>query len=282
MHVRTRTAVVAAIAVGAGAAAIGVAVGTAGPSVSFTNVPNANTKAAGYSRPNLLSPELQEIVWAQGSNPVENPGNGISTYGYDDGAPFVPIAGGSPGAITLPGAAQPPGQIEARKTEPDKNTYLVLKGQKGADPNYNYGTHFLYQGHELGAPGYITRVNLDADGPHRVTLLATQDTDGNNLPNIDGSTWDPWAQRLLFTSEAGPNAQGESQGGVWQATLGVPSTVVNLSALPRPRRLRGNPERRSRQPVTTSRTSADRTSARRRHAGPTASSTASCRRIPPT
>jgi hypothetical protein len=74
----------------------------------------------------------------------------------------------------------------------------------------------------------VTRINLDADGPHRVTLLATQDTDGKNLPTIDGSTWDPWAQRLLFTSEAGPNGQGESQGGVWQATLAVPSTLVNL------------------------------------------------------
>jgi hypothetical protein len=224
---RLRKPAVATIALGAvvGVAALGVAAGTAGPAVSFTNVPAANTKSPGYSRPNGLSPELQELAWAQGSTPVENPSNGISFYGYDDGAPLVPVAGGGPGSITLPGAAQPPGQIEARKTEPDKNTYLVLKGQKGADPNYDYGTHFLYQGHELGAPGYITRVNLDADGAHRVTLLATKDTDGANLPNFDGSTWDPWAQRLLFTAELG------TSGGVWQGTLGVPSTVVNLQRL---------------------------------------------------
>ena len=222
MQVGTRAILLAVATAAVGAAAIGVTTGAAGPSVSFTNVAVANTKVAGYSRPNLLSPQLQEIVWAQGSNPVENPDNGISAYGYDDGAPFVPVAGGAPGALTLPGAAQPPGQSEARKTEPDKNTYLVLKGQKGADPNYNYGTHFLYQGHETGAPGYITRINLDADGAHRVTLLATKDTDGSNLPNFDGSTWDPWAQRLLFTAELG------TSGGVWQATLGVPSTAVNL------------------------------------------------------
>jgi hypothetical protein len=221
MHVRTRAALGVALAVGVGMAVIGVAVGTAGPSVSFTNVPAANTKVAGYSRPNLLSPELQEIIQAQGSNLVENPSNGVVAYGYDDGAPFVPLpAGTPPGGITLPG-------VEARKTEPDKNTYLVLNGQKGADSNYDYGTHFLYQGHEGGSPGYVTRVNLDADGAHRVTLLATKDTDGNNLPTIDGSTWDPWAQRLLFTSEAGPSA-GVSKGGVWQGTLGVPSEVVNL------------------------------------------------------
>jgi len=222
MRVSTRAVVAAALVTGVGAAAIGVAAGTAGPAVSFTNVPSATTKAPGFSRTTVLSPQLQQIAWAQGSTPVENPSNGISAYGYDDGAPYVPVAGGAPGAITLPGNAQPPGHSEARKTEPDKNTYLVLKGQKGADQNYDYGTHFLYQGHETGAPGYITRINLDADGAHRVTLMATKDTDGNNLPNFDGSTWDPWAQRLLFTAELGSN------GGVWQATLGVPSTAVNL------------------------------------------------------
>jgi hypothetical protein len=75
---------------------------------------------------------------------------------------------------------------EAQKTEPDKNTYLVLKGQTGADPGYDYGTHFLFQGHEVGAaiPGstlrqsLITRINLDADSAHRVTLMASQDSQG--------------------------------------------------------------------------------------------------------
>src|SRR5207247_666384 len=71
--------------------------------------------------------------------------------------------------------------VEATKTEPDKNTYLVLEGQTGADANYNYGTHFLFQGHENGVTkdgkqmGYFTRVNLDADEPHRVTLMADHD-----------------------------------------------------------------------------------------------------------
>ena len=52
-----------------------------------------------------------------------------------------------------------------------------LKGLKGADPSYDYGTHFLFQGHETGSPGYVTRVNLDADTAHRVTLLATLPND---------------------------------------------------------------------------------------------------------
>jgi hypothetical protein len=99
----------------------------------------------------------------------------------------------------------------------------VLDGQTGADPGYDYGHHFLFQGHEAGSPGYITRVNLDADRDHRVTLLASKDSAGVDLPEIDGSTWDPFARRLLFTSEDSTN------GGVWQATLGVPSTVDDLT-----------------------------------------------------
>ena len=164
----------------------------------------------------MLSPELQEIAWAQGSTSLENGIAGVvKAYGYDDNGPFVPVVGAASGGnLTLAGGAA----LEAQKTEPDKNTYLVLQGQKGADPNYDYGTHFLFQGHEAGSPGYITRINLDADGAHRVTLLATKDVNGVNLPTIDGSTWDPWAQRLLFTSEAGPSA-GVSQGGVWESTL---------------------------------------------------------------
>ena len=45
--------------------------------------------------------------------------------------------------------------IEATKTEPDKNTYLNIDGQGGADASYDYGTHFLFQGHENGSPGNL-------------------------------------------------------------------------------------------------------------------------------
>src|SRR5262249_7875809 len=105
--------------------------------------------------------------------------------------------------------------------------YLVLDGQRGADPNFNYGRHFLFQGHEagVGGRGYITRVNLDADVAHRVTLLATTDIHGVPLPTFDGSTWYPWSRPLLFTSENG------NAGGVWQATPDVPSAVEDLSGV---------------------------------------------------
>jgi hypothetical protein len=174
----------------------------------LTSVASANPKAPGFTAPNILSPELSGSIVAQGSMKLENPSAGVDFYGYLGNGPFVP----------LPGTT-----AEAQKTEPDKNTYLVFpKGLKGADPSYDYGTHFLFQGHEAGSPGEITRINLDADGAHRVTLLATQDSNGTDLQPIDGSTWDPWAQRLLFTVEE------TSTGGAWQATTDVPAGVDNL------------------------------------------------------
>jgi hypothetical protein len=206
------------VAAGAAGAAAFAAVGLAGPpgTSGFTSVPSANPKIAGVVEPNILPPQLAATIVAQGAMKLENGTAQVPYYGYDGDGPMV----------APPGAVQTPGHnIEATKTEPDKNTYLVLKGQHGADPGYRYGTHFLFQGHEGGAPGYITRVNLDADGPHRVTLLATQDVNGADLPTFDGSTLDPWAQRLLFTAEKG------NAGGVWQATLSVPSRVEDISGV---------------------------------------------------
>src|SRR5262249_50496513 len=160
---------------------------------SLTPVPFANTKSTGVPRPNVLSVELAEVIRAQGSMPLENPQEWAAFYGYDNDQPQRPL---------LPALGS---NVEATKTEPDKNTYLVLHAQRRADPNYDYGTHFLFQGHEggNGGKGYITRINLDADVAHRVTLMATRDVLGNPLPVFDGSTWYPWAQRLLFTKEAG-------------------------------------------------------------------------------
>ena len=197
----------------AGAAVTASALG----SLSITDAGPANTKAAGVSSPDRISPQLREVTVAQGSNALENPSAAITTYGYYNNGPMVP----APGAVQSPG-----NNVEASKSEPDKNTYLVVNGQHGADAAYNYGTHFLYQGHELGGVGgasYITRVNLDADAAHRVTKLAEFEADGTTpVPVIDGSTWDPFASKLLFTTEGG------SSGGVVQATLDFPSTVTPL------------------------------------------------------
>jgi len=180
-----------------------------------THVEHANPKAPGVTSPNVLSPELAEIAVAQGSTPVENPTPGtVRYYGYRDDHPNLLPAPGS--------------NVEATKTEPDKNTYLVLRGLKGADPDYDYGTRFLFQGHEAGAPGALTRINLDADPAHRVTVLANFEADGTTaLPTIDGSTWYPWSERLLLSQEG----NGSTSGGLWQATPDYPSVVQSLAGV---------------------------------------------------
>ena len=184
----------------AGAAALvagaGATVSLTGGSVqahdglNWTSI-QANTDTRGYAAPNLLSPQLRELAVVQGAYKLENPVPDAQYYGYSGDGPHVPDV------------LVPPGNVESTKTEPDKNTYLRMPGLKGADSAYNYGSHFLFQGHENGVTGYVTRVNLDADGAHRVTLIASKLSDGSKAPAIDGSTWDPWAQRLLFTAENG-------------------------------------------------------------------------------
>ena len=177
----------------------------------LTGVPSANPKITGVTSPTVLSPELAQIVRAQGSMLVENPMGLFKYYGYlDDHPNLVPPMGSN---------------VEASKTEPDKNTYLILHGLHGADQNYDYGTHFVFQGHEVGSQSGITRINLDADAAHRVTLLTITESDGvTPFPTIDGSTWYPWAERLLFTAEG----NGSTSGGVWQATPDFPSSAQNL------------------------------------------------------
>jgi len=205
-----------ALSLGAIFAAIGGATLPGGP--TLTAVPSANTRSDGYAPASRLSPELSQTVVAQGATRMENGSALTSYYGYDND---VLNAAGEPQMVPI--ATSP--TKEAHKTEPDKNTYLVFKqGLAGADPSYDYGTRFLFQGHEsgVGGAGYITRVNLDADAAHRVTLLATTDVDGKPLATIDGSTWDPWAKRLLFTTE-------NTGAPTYAATPGYPSVVTDVS-----------------------------------------------------
>jgi hypothetical protein len=207
----------------AAAAVFAVAVSAAGSDdLQLANVPSANTKATAYAPASRYSRGLTPVVVAQGAMKVENPDGIVTNYGYENDVP-------SPGDPTVP-LMVPAATLatEAQKTEPDKNTYLVLRGQHGADPAFDYGTHFLFQGHEAGAAvpggkaGYITRINLDADTDHRVTLLADKDDTRAPIATIDGSTWDPFAQRLLFTTES-------ATAPTYAATVDFPSTVHDIS-----------------------------------------------------
>ncbi|MEO8667858.1 MAG: alkaline phosphatase PhoX [Bauldia sp.] len=169
----------------------------------------------------VLSPGLVQTPVAEGAFKLENPSKNLGYYGYGLDGPLVPAKGA---------VQSKDHNVEATKTEPDKNTYLVLTGAKGPFKGRNYGTHFLFQGHESGPTddkgvkrGGITRVNLDAPPNHRVTLMADVDIDGKPLPLIDGSAWDPFAKMILLTSETGP------EGGVWAATVDYPSKVTDIS-----------------------------------------------------
>jgi len=189
----------------------------------LTNVASANTRAVGYAPSSKLSVELAGEVVAQGATPLENPTALTGFYGYQNDV----VSAGDP---TKPQMVPTQGVAnEAQKTEPDENTYLSFgHALHGADPNYYYGKNFLYQGHEAATSvngvrqGVITRINLDADPAHRVTLLATTDSSGAAINTIDGSRWDPWAQKLIFTTE---NANAPT----YSATPDYPSTVEDIS-----------------------------------------------------
>ena len=235
MNLRSRRLSLSAVAVTAAVAALATTV-TASPhdGPDLTNVQTANTKSEGYSPATKLSPELTETVLAQGSTKVENPSSLASYYGYFND---VLNSAGEPQMLPTPTS-----NIEAAKSEPDKNTYLMFNHLAGADHTYDYGRHFLFQGHEGGLDGasYITRINLDADAAHRVTLLATTDSSGAPIAPIDGSTWDPWAHRLLFTTE-------DSSEPTYSGTPSYPSSRHRHLGRARAWRLRGHPGRFRRQ-----------------------------------
>ena len=155
-----------------------------------------NDVAAGYS--------LTRVV--TGSDQLENPAGSIVTFGFLNDFP--------------------PQTIEPSKTEPDQNLYLVFSSNPGGPtPHYEYGRHFLYQGHEnANDMAYVTRINLDVTDPaHRITLITVPGQDGKTgLNRIDGGIWNPFTKTLLFTQENG------AAGGVVEITPGWPPVVRTL------------------------------------------------------
>jgi len=117
---------------------------------------------------------------------------------------------------------------DGTRTEPDQNLYLLLPKVSGPTAGYNYGHHFLFQGHENGGNlAYVTRINLDVKDPaHRITLLTPEGSDGfTHFNSVDGSTYDPFTNTLLFTQEAGPS------GGVFQVSNTWPPVVTTLDGI---------------------------------------------------
>jgi len=60
--------------------------------VKLTAVQSANPKAPGLASPNIRSPELTEVLLAQGSSKLENTSDLTNFYGYDNDGPMLPPA----------------------------------------------------------------------------------------------------------------------------------------------------------------------------------------------
>jgi len=179
LQARTPLLVVASVAMVAMAASSAAADHLRVFDKRVSGVPAANPVAVAD---NIYSPEFTPVLVAQGIDLLENPSGSITQFGHlSDGT----------------------------HTEPDENTYLILDHNPGGPtPGYDYGRHFLFQGHENGGNlAYVTRINLDVAHPdHRITLLTPVDANGlTNFNNIDGSTWNPFTGTLLFAQEAGAN-----------------------------------------------------------------------------
>ncbi|WP_395659481.1 alkaline phosphatase PhoX [Nocardioides sp.] len=192
-----KTSILALVVGGiAGAAAMSA---DAKATVSVADVPSANTRAGVAD--NVLTASATETAVAWGNLPLANPdtANGVTHYGYN-----TAVAGPLTQATD-----------EARKTEPDKNVYLVMGGH-----------HYLYQGHELGPRGYVTRIDLDQTDPaKRVSLVSDVDSSGNPYPTIDGITWDPFTHQLLLTAES-----KSPSGGVFGVSLDANGDPVDGKA----------------------------------------------------
>lgn len=195
----------------AGVVAVGAVVALAGAPAQaedgfrVTPVPYANPKVGIEN--NVLTPSAHQTSVAWGALPLVNPdtANGVTRYGYNTAVAGAPLTQATD---------------EARKTEPDKNVYLVLGGH-----------HYLFQGHEMGPRGYVTRIDLDQTDPtKRVSLVTDVDGTGAAFPTIDGITWDPFSKQLLLTAES-----KAPTGGVWGITLdadgNATTAAVRLPAL---------------------------------------------------
>ena len=120
--------------------------------------------------------------------------------------------------------------VEATKTEPDKNTYLVFRAASRARTRATTtGRTSSSRATRPAARACITRINLDADGAHRVTLMSTQTDAG--VASARRSTARPGIrspQKLLFTTESGVSS-GQPTPSIYQATPDFPSHVDDIS-----------------------------------------------------
>jgi hypothetical protein len=186
---------------------VGLSAGGVAAAQIMTGVPNAQ-RAAGTPA-NVLAAGYQIQPVATGHDQLENPVGIHTQYGW---------------------------LSDGNRTEPDQNTYLVTQADPGGPTTgYDYGRHFLIQGHENGSnKAYFTRINLDVTDPaHRITLL-NGETGANGVTgvsSVDGSTYDPFTETVLYTQETAFNAaytgvDDKTSGGVVSQPLQWANTSI--------------------------------------------------------
>src|SRR5262245_18259748 len=79
----------AAVVVAGTVAALNVGTAGAHPRLDWTSIP-ANTTGRGLAVPNQLSPELRQVIAAQGSQVLENPTALVRYYGYLNDGTLTP------------------------------------------------------------------------------------------------------------------------------------------------------------------------------------------------
>jgi hypothetical protein len=176
-----------------------------------SEVPNAQPRSG--TQPNVLAAGYTMTELARGTDALENPSGPITHYGHLNDR-LDPASGGS-GFAT--------------RTEPDENTYTATPFNAGGpDGSFDYGRHYLFQGHENGSnnkgqstnnttgtptsgQAYMTRINLDVprNDPHRITLLTGADSQGTTgLTRVDGSIYYPFSNQVLFSQEGSGTTGG--------------------------------------------------------------------------
>ena len=177
-----------------------------GLGVIEVGVAKANVEAGNQPSATPIDRDFVLEVVATGTDRLENPSGVISQFGL--------LSSGV-------------------RTEPDQNTYVALEKSLVCN-GVDYGRNFLVQGHEnAGNLAYVTRINLDRkrDDARRITLLTPVGADGlTHFNALDGSTFNPFTNTLLFTEETSTNVNGaiNGTGSVIQISLDCQSRLTRL------------------------------------------------------
>ena len=269
MRRRKRTAALTGLAAACSVAIVVAATGSAwsNDAPDLSNVATANTKSVGYAPASKLSVELRQTAVAQGSTKAESP----STAGL-----VLRLRQRHPQCGRRAADAPQPRRGRPRPTRPSPTRTPISSSGTGCPAptrRYDYGTHFLFQGHEAGSPGLH-----HAHQPGR----------GRRAPRDGARDQGRDRRRRSRRSTARPGTRGRS-GSCSRRRTSTPRPTRRRRATRRtsrtsPARSAAAATRASRTTRTgtsgSSRTSAARTSRARRRGSRTASSTATCPKHP--